>query len=43
MHDAVRRAAAIGAIQVMSRGDNEGLPTPVELERFMKEADSTDE
>ena len=43
MHDAVRRAAAIGAIQVMSRGDNEGLPTPAELERFMKEADSTDE
>ena len=43
MRDAVRRAAAIGAIQVMSRGDNEGLPTPAELERFMKEADSTDE
>ena len=43
MRDAVQRAAAIGAIQVMSRGDNEGLPTPVELERFMKEADSTDE
>ena len=43
MRDAVRRGAAIGAIQVMSRGDNEGLPTPAELERFMKEADSTDE
>ena len=43
MHDAVRRGTAIGAIQVMSRGDNEGLPTPAELERFMKEADSTDE
>ena len=42
MRDAVR-GAAIGAIQVMSRGDNEGLPTPAELERFMKEADSTDE
>ena len=43
MRDAVRRGAAIGAIQVMSRGDNEGLPTPADLERFMKEADSTDE
>ena len=43
MHDAVRRGTAIGAIQVMSRGDNEGLPTPAELERFMKEMDSTDE
>lgn len=43
MRDAVRRGAAIGAIQVMSRGDNEGLPIPAELERFMKEADSTDE
>ncbi|BEU88047.1 sugar kinase [Selenomonas sp. TAMA-11512] len=41
--EAVRRAAAIGAIQVMSRGDNEGLPTREELDTFMKEADSSDE
>ena len=43
LRDAVRRGTAIGAIQVMSRGDNEGLPTPAELKAFMKEADSTDE
>ena len=43
LQDAVRRAAAIGAIQVMSRGDNEGLPTRAALDQFMKEADSADE
>ena len=33
--DAVRRGCAIGAIQLMSKGDNDGLPTRGELERFM--------
>jgi len=32
---AVRQANAIGAMQLMSAGDNEGLPTKAELERFM--------
>lgn len=31
---AVKRGTAIGAIQVMSRGDNEGLPTREELANF---------
>lgn len=31
---AVKRGTAIGAIQVMSRGDNEGLPTREELTKF---------
>ncbi len=31
----VRRGNAIGAIQVSVRSDNEGLPTPEELEAFM--------
>lgn len=35
LEDAVKRGTAIGAIQVMSRGDNEGLPTREELENFM--------
>ena len=35
LKDAVKRATAIGAIQVMSRGDNEGLPTRVQLNAFM--------
>lgn len=34
--EAARRGNAIGAIQVMSVGDNEGLPTREELEGFMK-------
>jgi len=34
--EAVRRGNAIGAIQVMSRGDNEGLPTRTQLEAFME-------
>ncbi|MEG2087959.1 MAG: sugar kinase [Angelakisella sp.] len=36
LSQALRRGNAIGAIQVMSIGDNEGLPTPAELENFMK-------
>lgn len=35
LKDAVRRGNAIGAIQVMSRGDNEGLPYPDQLKAFM--------
>lgn len=35
--DAVRRGNAIGAIQVMSVGDNEGLPTRQALADFMHE------
>ena len=34
--DAVRRGNAVGAIQVMSRGDNDGLPTRAELFAFME-------
>ena len=35
LREAVRRANAVGAIQVMSRGDNDGLPTRAELINFM--------
>ena len=35
MEEALRRANAIGTIQIMSRGDNDGLPTREELETFM--------
>lgn len=35
IREAVRRGNAVGAIQVMSRGDNDGLPTRAELEAFM--------
>lgn len=35
MKEAVRRGNAVGAIQVMSIGDNDGLPTIQELNRFM--------
>lgn len=35
LKDAVLRGNAIGAIQVMSRGDNEGLPYPDQLKAFM--------
>ena len=35
--EAVRRANAIGAIQLMHASDNEGLPTREELTRFMAE------
>lgn len=34
--DAVRRGNAIGAIQVMNRSDNEGLPYPDTLKKFME-------
>lgn len=34
LRDAVRRGNALGAIQVMSAGDNEGLPTPEKLNEF---------
>lgn len=34
-YDSVRRGNAIGAIQIMSVGDNDGLPTREELEEFM--------
>ena len=32
---AVQRGCAVGAIQVMSRGDNDGLPSREELDAFM--------
>lgn len=35
-YDSVRRGNAIGAIQIMSVGDNDGLPTRDELARFME-------
>ena len=35
-YDSVRRGNAIGAIQIMSVGDNDGLPTREELARFME-------
>lgn len=35
LKDAVQRGNAIGAIQVMSRGDNEGLPYSEQLKAFM--------
>ena len=35
LQEAVKRGTAIGAIQVMSRGDNEGLPTRKQLADFM--------
>lgn len=34
--EAVRRGCAVGAIQVMSKGDNDGLPYREELNAFMK-------
>ena len=36
LSEAVRRGAAIGALAVMSPGDNEGLPDREKLERFME-------
>lgn len=36
LQDAVRRGNAVGAIQVMSIGDNDGLPTRTELNDFME-------
>lgn len=37
LYDAVKRGTAIGAIQVMHRGDNEGLPTKDVLAKFQKD------
>jgi 2-dehydro-3-deoxygluconokinase len=37
LKEAVDRGNAIGTIQVMSVGDNEGLPTRSELQKFMQE------
>lgn len=37
LDDAARRGNAIGALQVMSRGDNTGLPTREKLTTFMEE------
>lgn len=37
VRDAVDRGNAIGALQVMEIGDNEGLPTPEKLKKFMRE------
>ncbi len=36
LFEAARRGAAIGALAVMSAGDNEGLPDREKLERFME-------
>lgn len=35
-YDSVRRGNAIEAIQIMSVGDNDGLPTRTELATFMQ-------
>lgn len=37
LEETVRRGNAIGTIQVMNMGDNEGLPTRAELKQFMSE------
>jgi len=39
LREAVRRGNAVGAIQVMSRGDNDGLPTREQLQAFMGESE----
>lgn len=36
LSEAVRQGCAVGAIQVMSKGDNDGLPYRDELDAFMK-------
>ncbi len=36
IEDTVKRATAIGALQVMSKGDNDGLPTLEKLKDFME-------
>lgn len=36
LRDAVTRANAIGSLQVMVQGDNEGLPTHEELRKYLK-------
>jgi len=38
MREAVRRGNAIGALQIMQVGDNEGLPTQEQLKAFMEGA-----
>ncbi len=43
LEDAVRRGNAIGTIQVMSVGDNEGLPTKEQLKKFMAETAQEDD
>lgn len=35
VEDSAKRGNAVGAFGVQSRGDNDGYPTPVELEQFM--------
>ncbi len=35
LKDAVKRGNAVGAIQIMNRGDNDGLPTVKELNEYM--------
>lgn len=37
LSDSVKRGCAIGALAVMSPGDNDGYPTPVELDSFYKQ------
>ena len=37
LKDCVTRANAIGAIQVMHVSDNEGLPTKIQLQKFLQE------
>lgn len=37
LREAVKRGNAIGALQVMASGDNEGLPTHEELQQYLKE------
>jgi len=43
LEEAVRRGNAIGTIQVMSEGDNEGLPTKDQLQKFMAETAQEDD
>ncbi len=38
LQEAVKRGNAVGAIQVMFRGDNEGLPTREQLQDFLQQA-----
>lgn len=40
MEEGVRRGNAIGCIQVMTAGDNEGLPTTEQLQAFMERRDA---
>lgn len=41
LYETVRRANAIGAIQVTVRGDNTGLPTPDQLADFIKKQEKS--